>query len=95
MTAQCPVHTGVSCMAQALHGSGSPPPLRGHRPVVLSTRAAILGAGHMLEEVVAVNSQPAVHRILPLSLTFDHRTVTGGEAGCFLAAVITDLQLPE
>jgi len=30
--------------------------------------------------------------VLPLSLTFDHRAVTGGEASRFLAAVITDLQ---
>jgi pyruvate dehydrogenase E2 component (dihydrolipoamide acetyltransferase) len=30
--------------------------------------------------------------MLPLSLTFDHRVVTGGEAGRFLNAVITDLQ---
>jgi pyruvate dehydrogenase E2 component (dihydrolipoamide acetyltransferase) len=31
--------------------------------------------------------------MLPLSLTFDHRAVTGGEAGRFLNAVIADLQL--
>ncbi|VTZ23579.1 hypothetical protein MPC1_14640002 [Methylocella tundrae] len=29
--------------------------------------------------------------MLPLSLTFDHRVVTGGEAGRFLAAAIADL----
>jgi pyruvate dehydrogenase E2 component (dihydrolipoamide acetyltransferase) len=28
-----------------------------------------------------------------LSLTFDHRAVTGGEATRFLAAVIADLEL--
>jgi len=27
-----------------------------------------------------VNSIPAIHRLLPLSLTFDHRAVSGGEA---------------
>ncbi len=43
-----------------------------------------------------MNSQhkPAVRRVLPLSLTFDPRAVTGGEAGRFLNAVIADLQLP-
>jgi pyruvate dehydrogenase E2 component (dihydrolipoamide acetyltransferase) len=30
--------------------------------------------------------------MLPLSLTFDHRVVSGGEAACFLAAVIKDLE---
>lgn len=61
-------------------------------PVVLPPTVAILGAGRIRKEVVAVNGAPAVHRVLPLSLTFDHRAVTGGEAGRFLAAVIADLQ---
>jgi 2-oxoisovalerate dehydrogenase E2 component (dihydrolipoyl transacylase) len=34
----------------------------------------------------------AVHRRMPLSLSFDHRVVTGGEACRFLAAVIADLE---
>nr|CUV20437.1 protein of unknown function [Ralstonia solanacearum] len=33
-----------------------------------------------------------MHRVLPLSLTFDHRVVTGGEAARFLAATIADLE---
>jgi pyruvate dehydrogenase E2 component (dihydrolipoamide acetyltransferase) len=53
---------------------------------------AILGAGRIRDEVVAVDGQPVVHRILPLSLTFDHRAVTGGEAARFLNAVVGDLQ---
>ena len=31
-------------------------------------------------------------RMLPLSLTFDHRAVTGGEAARFLAAAIAHLE---
>jgi pyruvate/2-oxoglutarate dehydrogenase complex dihydrolipoamide acyltransferase (E2) component len=34
--------------------------------------------------VLARHGQPAVRRALPLSLTFDHRVVTGGEAARFL-----------
>lgn len=60
-------------------------------PVVLPPTVAILGAGRIRSEVVAVEGAPAVHRILPLSLTFDHRVVSGGEAGRFLAAAIRDL----
>jgi len=30
--------------------------------------------------------------VLPLSVTFDHRAVTGGEAGRFMAAMVADLQ---
>ena len=63
-------------------------------PVVVPPTVAILGAGHNRPEVVVVDGKPAVHQILPLSLSFDHRAVTGGEATRFLAAVIEDLRLP-
>jgi 2-oxoisovalerate dehydrogenase E2 component (dihydrolipoyl transacylase) len=62
-------------------------------PVVVPPTVAILGAGRIHEQVVAAAGVPAVHRILPLSLTFDHRVVTGGEAARFLAATIADLQM--
>ncbi|MBI4293186.1 MAG: 2-oxo acid dehydrogenase subunit E2 [Betaproteobacteria bacterium] len=61
-------------------------------PVIIPPTVAILGAGRILDQVVAVDGAPAVHRTMPLSITFDHRCVTGGEAGRFLAAVIADLQ---
>ena len=61
-------------------------------PIVLPPTVAIVGAGRVLKEVVAVDDKPAVHRMLPLSVTFDHRAVTGGEAGRFLAAMMADLQ---
>ncbi len=61
-------------------------------PIVQPPTVAILGAGRVRDEVVAVGGQPAVHPILPLSLTIDHRAVTGGEATRFLSAVIADLQ---
>ncbi|MFP3891392.1 dihydrolipoamide acetyltransferase family protein [uncultured Ralstonia sp.] len=61
-------------------------------PIVVPPTVAILGAGRIHEQVVAADGKPAVHRVLPLSLTFDHRVVTGGEAARFLAAVIGDLE---
>ncbi|MBN1236863.1 MAG: 2-oxo acid dehydrogenase subunit E2 [Gammaproteobacteria bacterium] len=61
-------------------------------PIVQPPTVAILGAGRVRDEVVAVDGAPAVHPILPLSLTFDHRAVTGGEATRFLATAIADLQ---
>ena len=61
-------------------------------PIVVPPTVAILGAGRIHEQVVAAGGAPAVHRVLPLSLTFDHRVVTGGEAARFLAAVIADLE---
>lgn len=61
-------------------------------PIVQPPTVGILGAGRVRDDVVAVGGAPAVHPVLPLSLTFDHRAVTGGEATRFLATVIDDLQ---
>jgi pyruvate dehydrogenase E2 component (dihydrolipoamide acetyltransferase) len=55
---------------------------------------AILGAGKLQRDVIAGATAPEIHVRMPLSLTFDHRCITGGEACRFLAAVIADLQLP-
>jgi pyruvate dehydrogenase E2 component (dihydrolipoamide acetyltransferase) len=48
----------------------------------------------MQKDVVAVGNGVEVHRRIPLSLTFDHRCITGGEACRFLAALIRDLAKP-
>jgi pyruvate dehydrogenase E2 component (dihydrolipoamide acetyltransferase) len=61
-------------------------------PVVLPPTVAIIGAGRIADHVVAFEGAPAVHRTIPLSVTFDHRCVTGAEAGRFLSAMIADLQ---
>lgn len=63
--------------------------------VVLPPQVAILGAGRISQRAVAHKGQVAVRRVLPLSLTFDHRAVMGGEASRFLATVVADLEQPE
>ena len=60
--------------------------------VVVPPQVAILGVGRMTRQVVAADGAPAVHRVLPLSLTFDHRAVTGAEAARFLRAVVEALE---
>ena len=60
--------------------------------VVVPPQVAILGAGRAGPRVVAISGKPEVHRMLPLSLSFDHRVVTGVEAARFLNAVIEDLE---
>jgi pyruvate dehydrogenase E2 component (dihydrolipoamide acetyltransferase) len=62
-------------------------------PVVVPPAVAILGAGKVSRDVVAVGDRMEIHRRMPLSLTFDHRCVTGGEAVRLLGAVIRDLEL--
>jgi 2-oxoisovalerate dehydrogenase E2 component (dihydrolipoyl transacylase) len=64
-------------------------------PVVVPPAVAILGTGRVREDVIAAKGRVEIHRRMPLSLTFDHRVVTGGEAVRFLGAVIADLELPE
>ena len=61
-------------------------------PIVVPPTVATLGAGQIREAIVPARGQAAVHRVLPLSLSFDHRAVTGGEATRFLAAAIGDLE---
>jgi 2-oxoisovalerate dehydrogenase E2 component (dihydrolipoyl transacylase) len=60
-------------------------------PVVLPPTVAILGAGRIRRDVVVRNGEIGIGAVLPLSLTFDHRVVSGGEAGRFLAVVMADL----
>ncbi len=64
-------------------------------PVVTPPCVAIVAAGKLRNEVVAVLGGFEVHRTIPLSLTFDHRASTGGEAARFLKAMIEDLALSQ
>jgi pyruvate dehydrogenase E2 component (dihydrolipoamide acetyltransferase) len=61
-------------------------------PVVVPPQVAIIGTGGVRHDVVPVLGGVEVHKRIPLSLTFDHRCLTGGEACRFLAAMIKDLQ---
>lgn len=64
-------------------------------PLMVPPTVGILGTGKLQHDVVAVMGGIEVHRRIPLSLSFDHRCVTGGEAARFLAAVIQDLEMPD
>ena len=64
-------------------------------PVVVPPCVAIVGAGKLSHDVVAVIGGIEVHRRIPISLTFDHRACTGGEAARFLKALLDDLALPK
>jgi len=62
-------------------------------PIIVPPMVAIIAVGRLYKGVVA-NDQGDVeaHNLLPLSISFDHRAVTGGEATRFLGAVIESLQ---
>ncbi len=61
-------------------------------PIVVPPTVCIIGVGKLKESIVSVKGQAESHRILPLSLSFDHRAVTGGEATRFLHTLIQALE---
>src|SRR5690625_956501 len=64
-------------------------------PVIVPPQVAIVGTGGIRHDVVPVLGGIETHRRIPLSITFDHRCATGGEACRFLAAMIDDLGQPQ
>jgi pyruvate dehydrogenase E2 component (dihydrolipoamide acetyltransferase) len=64
-------------------------------PIITPPCVAIVAAGKLRNEVVPILGGFEVHRTIPLSLTFDHRASTGGEAARFLKAMLEDLASPE
>jgi len=65
-------------------------------PLVIPPTVTILGAGSIRKEplVITENNQDQIiiAKVLPLSLSFDHRPITGGEAARFLKAVKEHLE---
>ena len=60
-------------------------------PIVVPPTVAILGVGRLHDQVSLKNGSPVAAATLPLSLTFDHRAVTGGEATRFLGIIMKSL----
>lgn len=60
--------------------------------VILPPQVAILGAGRIHERLVPQSGGAVTARFIPLSLSFDHRVVTGGEAARFMRVVIAALE---
>jgi len=60
--------------------------------MIVPPQVAILGAGRIRTEPRVIDGQIRAAPVLPLSLTFDHRAVTGIEATRFLMAAIKFLE---
>ncbi|MDO6541777.1 dihydrolipoamide acetyltransferase family protein [Photobacterium sanguinicancri] len=61
-------------------------------PVVSPPQVAIVGAGRIIKKLVLTNGKAEEVNALPLSMTFDHRACTGGEAARFMKALVTQLE---
>jgi pyruvate dehydrogenase E2 component (dihydrolipoamide acetyltransferase) len=55
----------------------------------------ILGIGRIQDRPVVDGGAIAIHKIMPLSLVFDHRVVDGVEAARFLNVIIDRLEDPK
>lgn len=56
-------------------------------PILNPPESAILGVGRIVDKVVPTESGPAIHQLMTLSLTFDHRVFDGAPAARFLQRV--------
>ncbi|MBP2701920.1 dihydrolipoamide acetyltransferase family protein [Photobacterium lucens] len=61
-------------------------------PVVTPPQVAIVGAGRIMDKVVMEGERINTVKVLPLSITFDHRACTGGEAARFIKALVHSLE---
>ncbi|CAM2790127.1 dihydrolipoamide acetyltransferase family protein [Vibrio mytili] len=63
-------------------------------PVVSPPQVAIVGAGRIVERVMIKDGAATSVKVMPLSITFDHRACTGGEAARFTKVLVQHLQRP-
>jgi pyruvate dehydrogenase E2 component (dihydrolipoamide acetyltransferase) len=63
-------------------------------PIINYPEVGILGIGRIQDRAVVDDGQIVIHKIMPLSLAFDHRVVDGVEAARFLNIVIHHLENP-
>lgn len=60
-------------------------------PVVVPPQVAIVGAGVIRSQPMVFGDKIEPRKVMPLSLTFDHRAATGGEAARFMRALMDAL----
>ena len=63
-------------------------------PIINWPDVAILGFGRIVERPWVHRGEIAIRKILPLSLTFDHRVTDGADAAQFLGKVLRSLEDP-
>ncbi len=63
-------------------------------PIINHPECAILALGAISEKVVVREGKPVIRKILPISLTFDHRIIDGAEAARFVNDLKKHLEDP-
>lgn len=63
-------------------------------PIINHPEVGILGTGRIREKPVVKDGEVTVEKVLPLSLTFDHRIIDGAYGAKFLMEVVKHLEDP-
>jgi pyruvate dehydrogenase E2 component (dihydrolipoamide acetyltransferase) len=63
-------------------------------PAVNYPEVAILGMGRVQEKPVVRDGQVVIRKMLPLTLSFDHRVADGADAARFVTEMVTELSDP-
>ncbi len=63
-------------------------------PIVMKPEAAILASGRIQDRAVVIDGEIKVRKILPLSLSFDHRIMDGATVAKFIKTVAQHLEDP-
>ena len=61
-------------------------------PIINYPESAILGLGRIMEKPVVRNGNVEIGKVLPLSLTYDHRIIDGAQAAMFMKDLIGRLE---
>jgi pyruvate dehydrogenase E2 component (dihydrolipoamide acetyltransferase) len=64
-------------------------------PIVIPGQSSILGVGTIQDAVLPVDKEPAVRKIMNLTLSVDHKVINGAEAAQFLDFVKKLLEHPD
>lgn len=64
-------------------------------PIINYPEVGILGLGKIEDKAVVREGEIVIRKILPLSLTFDHRVIYGAESARFMNTVIAHLEDPD
>ena len=64
-------------------------------PIIKYPECAILGIGRIFEKVVMIKGNITTRKILPISVTFNHKITDGAEAARFTNVVIQHLEDPD
>tara|TARA_Y100000310_G_scaffold331177_1_gene404275 strand:+ start:190 stop:1464 length:1275 start_codon:yes stop_codon:yes gene_type:complete len=64
-------------------------------PVLNYPETGILGIGRITDKAVVVDGKIEIRKILPVSVTYDHRAADGGQAARFMVDLISLLENPK